>query len=636
MKKHLSNKMPASLLFFDTETITEPTPELPDTERQVLNFGYAFACRYEDGQRTRAQWCRFTTSKEFFKLIISRTDKERPLYVFAHNLGFDLTIVDFWNWSEQKDFQVEYFVISDPPTFIIGRYKQRKIVFIDTLNYWRQSLAVIGKSIGLPKLARPKVGATREYWEAYGKRDVEVLVRAIELLMDYVRNNDLGQFGLSAASMAMSTFKHRFMKHEIYIHDNRQALEIERRAYSGGYTDNFFVGRIARQKIYKLDVNSMYPYVMLNKFPVKLLYVDQNPSGPSVKKALLDQGVIAHVTISARKNTYPTYVKGRLCYANGSFEAWLCGPELKRAIYDGDIQTFHRAAVYQLGPIFEQYIRFFWSERQRFRKEGNEVNQYFIKLFMNMLYGKFGQLGYDTAILTPDALESVYKASGKEMPDCYQDMTQILSEFIGQVDWRPLGLGRALTLRRINNQIQVKVPNGEHNESFPAIAAYVTSYARELLRHYIKLAGLYNTYYCDTDSLFVNRRGYENLGNGQCLSESELGKLKLEGVSTDSTFHCPKDYSFCGTSKHKGIRADADEIANGVFRQQHFEGIKSVLKRGYGPFIDVRTITKNVSGRYLKGNVARNGWVIPFTLPLAEDQAGPPTTDSQLYREPLE
>lgn len=628
MKVQKSNKMPASLLFFDTETKTQPTPDVPDTERQVLNFGYAFACRYENGTRTREQWCRFTTPKDFFKFVISRIDKERPLYVFAHNLGFDLTIVDFWNWSENKSFVVEYFVISDPPTFIIGRYKGRKIVFIDTLNYWRTSLAKIGESIGLPKLARPTKRSSQLYWERYGKRDVQVLHSAVEKLMEYIKANDLGQFGLSAASMALSTFKHRFMSHEIYIHDNRLALEIERCSYYGGYCDNFFVGTLTGTKVYKLDVNSMYPYVMLSQFPCKLLHSEKNPSGLSIKKALLDKGVIANVEIASTKATYPVYIKGRLCYANGNFTTYLCGPELKEAIYAGHIKRYIAAAFYDLAPIFRRYIEFFWRERQRFKNEGNDVNQYFVKLFMNMLYGKFGQLGYDTAELTPDALNAVYKAAGKEMPECYNNIESILTQFIGQVDWRPIGLNRPLTMRRVNNSIQIKVPNGEHNESFPAIAAYVTSYARRLLFSYIQMAGTYNTFYCDTDSLFCNEKGYRRLKQGGAIHATELGKLKLEGESLSTSFRCPKDYDFDGESKHKGIRRDAEIVKHGVYRQKHFEGIKSVLKRNYQPFIDIRTITKEVTGEYLKGNVARNGWVTPFTLPLEEQDTLPPESRS--------
>jgi DNA polymerase type B, organellar and viral len=624
MKRHTSNRMPASLLFFDTETKTDESAGIPRTERQRLHFGWAYAYRYEDGSKTREEWCRFEDSKTFFDFLTSKTDNKRPVYCFAHNLGFDLTILDFWNWSETEDFTVEYFVLQDPPSFIIGRHKGRKIVFIDTLNYWRQSLLVIGRSIGLDKLEMPKKTASKAKWDAYGKRDVEILDLAVTKLMEYVKVNDLGQFGLSAASMAFSTYKHRFMKHDIYIHDNRLALTTERTAYYGGYTDCLYVGKLPKRKVYKLDVNSMYPFVMLNTFPVKLLRSTNQTTIGELRHTMRSKAIISRVTIDSNRHLYPSYVEGRLCYCRGHFDTTLCGPELKRALYNGNISKVHTLCVYDSAPIFRDYINFFWKERQRFKAEGNDVNQYFVKLFMNMLYGKFGQMGYDSAVLTPEALESIYIRNKQVMPEAYRNPEILLREFLSEIDWTPMGLTHSVTLRRINNLVHIKVPNGEHSESFPGIAAYVTSYARELLLSFLSIAGDRNTYYCDTDSLFCNEIGYRNLEKRGCISPGELGKLKLEGVSNGAEFWCPKDYCFNDKATRKGIREAAKEIRPNVFEQLQFEGIKSVLKRGYEPFIDVRTITKTNSRNYNKGSIGKGGWVIPFTLPLDVNPASDP------------
>jgi DNA polymerase type B, organellar and viral len=620
MQAHKSNKMPASLLFFDTETKQTPTPKLSNTSRQVLQFGYAYAVRYEKGVKTREQWCRFTSSEQFFKFLQSRTDNERPLYCFAHNLPFDLTILDFWHWSEQNDFQVDYFVLEDPPSFIIGRWEGRKIVLIDTLNYWRSSLAAIGNSIGLAKLDMPDKKASKRSWDDYGKRDVEILALAVDRLMKYVHDNDLGQFGLSAAAMAMSTYKHRFMKHEIFIHDNWKALACERGAYYGGYTDCFYVGVVTKQDVYKVDVNSMYPSVMLGEFPTKMLRTEENISTTRLKQLLRDNAVVAHVLIEAKKHTYPRYHNERFCYVKGLFTTSLCGPELRRALFNGDILAVNYACVYETAPIFRDYINFFWSERVRARAAGNEVDSYFMKLFMNMLYGKFGQRGYSSLELTLQSLELLYKAQGSNLPDEYPDLASITREFEAECSWQPIGLKRPLTLRRINNAVQIKVPEGEHHESFPAIAGYVTSYARELLLSYISLCGRKNVYYCDTDSLFTTFEGFERLGEAGAISDTGLGKLKLEGISRGATFYCPKQYTFDGKETRKGIRANAKCIAPGEYEQQQFEGVKSVLKRGYKAYIDVKTITKKVSGKYNKGVVGDDGWVIPYTINAVESR----------------
>ena len=44
-------------------------------------------------------------------------------------------------------------------------------------------------------------------------------------------------------------------------------------------------------------------------------------------------------------------------------------------------------------------------------------------------------------------------------------------------------------------------------ESFPAIASAVTSYARAYLYNLIQIAGYHHCYYSDTDSLIVDKQG---------------------------------------------------------------------------------------------------------------------------------
>lgn len=615
MKKHISNKMPANILVFDTETHDKLGFKKKNVSRQILNFGYCYHTRYVNGTIDKEKWTRFTTSEQFFAAVYDASEDRAPLYCFAHNLSFDLTILDFWAWTEQQDFNVDYFVDSDPPTFIVGKWKGRKIVFVDTLNYWRNSLEDIGKSIGFEKLPRPDKSSTKKYWEVYGKRDVEVLHKALTNLMDYLHKNDLGQWGLSAASMAMSTYKHRFMTHDIYVHDNRHAMSCERQAYFGGLADCFFVGKVANKTLYKLDVNSMYPYVMLGKFPTKLVAYDCGPNVARVQARLREFGVIAKVEVHTNSTTYPVRYNDRLCYCKGKFMTFLCGPELKTAINNGHISKIMVANYYEMNEIFTDYVKFFWEERLKYKAEGNNVGQYFVKIFMNSLYGKFGQLGYDSCILTTDKLKELYEEGKKDFPDCYKDLTPLLDSILGETHWQPLGLGRSLTLRRLNNHVTVKVPNGEHNESFPGIAAYVTSYARSYLWELICCSGPRNTYYVDTDSLIVTKQGYDNLKQQGHCDDKAIGKLKLEEECKNSYFNGPKDYGYNGKVVLKGVKKKAELIAPNTYQQLQFEGLKGVINRGGENYIDVTTVVKKLSRNYNKGNQTSLGWIEPFTLP---------------------
>ena len=73
----------------------------------------------------------------------------------------------------------------------------------------------------------------------------------------------------------------------------------------------------------------------------------------------------------------------------------------------------------------------------------------------------------------------------------------------------------------------------EGASSCVAIASYVTAAARVYLAKMIELAGEGNILYCDTDSLFVTRKGYDNLA--RFVQQDKLGKLKVVAISVTAS-----------------------------------------------------------------------------------------------------
>lgn len=615
MKAIKTISAPSNLLFFDTETKGQIYAAKKSIVRHSLWFGYTSAFRYESGKRTREVSTIFHTIKDFWRFLKKRLDPSRPLYVFAHNIGFDLTIVDFWLQSELPKWEVNNPVLEDPPTFIDCTYDGKRVIFVDTLNYWRASLSSLGKSFGLAKLKMPDWGADLTQWYSYCSRDVEILELAITGLIDYLINNNLGTLNMTAPAIAMSVYKHRFLKHDIYIHDNLYALDIERGSYYGGLVNCYFIGQAKRATVYHLDVNSLYPSVMLADYPCKLLDVCHNESLLDLAKRLKKHGAGAIVVLDTTKNTYPYKYKNKLLDVSGQFTTYLCGAELIAALKSGDIVSCNTVAYYDLAPIFKDFINYFWQERQKYKAKNDEIKQLFCKLLMNSLYGKFGQRGYDWKDLDSFTLAKVYADNNLDFPEVYKsDNWQPTIEYSQNKFW-PLGLDEPISIRKTGRKLQTRIVVGEHHASMPIIAGYVTSYARQRLRQLIKIAGPKQCYYCDTDSLFVTKLGQKRLSLAGEVSQSELGKLKFEGEAFEPNFHGPKDYSFGDKTVIKGIRLDAIEIADGEYMQNQFEGLRSVLARRPDPFIEIRWIIKLNRRLFNKGMIGKDGWVKPFNIP---------------------
>lgn len=610
-----STQTPSNLLFFDTETRDNKAKHRAYEQKHTLWFGCCLAYRYVEGVRTRIDSTTFRKISDYWDFVLGRFDKKRPLNIYCHNAAFDLTIIDFWRTCEKEGWEIDFAVLESPPVIISVTTPYGRINVIDTINYFKVPLKTLGESVGLPKIEIDIEDATYEEALPYCKRDVDIIATAIDRLINFVRNERLGKLGPTVASLALSAFRHRFMSHDIFIHDRERVLKLERDSYHGGMVNCLFVGKVRNTQVFKLDVNSLYPTVMRNKYPTKLLYGLTEPSISFVKSEMRKRGCIADVSLSTKTNTYPIVENKELIFATGVFRCPLCGPELAKALEAGDVKRIHYAAFYEMHPIFKDYVDFFWEKRSDYKQSGDIAGSTFCKYLLNSLYGKFAQGHYEWATFNFSNTERVFNSLGITMPGCYETRDNLPSIPNGQIKWCPIGSNETIKLRKVGTLEQIQQRSGWHPESFVGIASYVTSYARRYLMDLLAIAGPHNCYYYDTDSLFVNAKGKRNLERvGKC-SETQLGGLKLEGSENSPTFLAPKDYLFGHDICLKGIRKNATRLPSGGFRQLQFEGLPSIIKRGYKPFITIRSVVKTVTHKYKKGIVNPDGWTRPFCLP---------------------
>ncbi|GAJ12784.1 unnamed protein product, partial [marine sediment metagenome] len=231
-----------------------------------------------------------------------------------------------------------------------------------------------------------------------------------------------------------------------------------------------------------------------------------------------NKAVVAKVLVETDEPVYAVR-RERCVFPVGRFWAVLTTPELKYAMSRGHIKKVTDCVTYEQENIFKSYVDKFYTLRQEFKSAGNTEYQEFCKYMMNKLYGKFGQKGEEWTKIgdcpgEPDREELVFNMNGR----------------------------RLSKLRYLLGQVFLMTGVGECFDSFPAIAAHVTGYARMYLWQLIQEAGWGNYFYCDTDSLIVNEVGLCNLQKRR--SESLLGGLKIDGIGSSVQLRGLKDYSF--------------------------------------------------------------------------------------------
>jgi len=586
LKPEKSMAMPRHMIFFDTETNQNETKD--GKIHQSLRLGWAVYYRKAYGRHTeRVEWCLFFSADEFWHFVGKFCQPKVKMWCIARNVAFDFTVVKGWTHLKYMGYKLKFFHNKGTCNIISVRNKSTSIVFLDSMNWFVESLAKTGERIGLPKLKIDFAKCTQDELIKYCHRDVEIELENFKIFMRFLESNQIARLCYTKGSTAMAAFLLRHYNTEIYIHNNKQAIDLERESYKGGRVECFYIGELNHDNYYMLDVNSLYPFVMRNnKYPVKYTKLRHNFSVDKLACVLKHSACVAKVRIKTESPIYGVK-RDRLTFPVGNFWTVLTTPELKHAMSLNQVQQVGDVVVYKQENIFQSYVDKFYSLRLQFKKQGVAEYEELCKKFLNTLYGKFGQKGEEWTKIGEAPFE--------------QDREELVFNMNGK---------RCTKIRYLLGQVFKMTGVGECFDSFPAIASHVTAYGRMYLWSLMQKAGKGNFFYCDTDSLLVNKVGLCNLS--ELITSTDLGGMKIEEHCNKVTIRGLKDYSTSKKNVTKGVRRNAKKLAHGVYKQESWPSFRGLLKSGDAESYCVGSVTKHLSYEYTKGNVTKTGHVVPF------------------------
>lgn len=590
---------PTRVLFFDTETKTT------DSGFEQLKLGCAVFVNLAKKLR---KTCVFEKPKEFYDFVFSNIYDKETVYIFAHNMAFDFFIVDSFKFLSEAGYELVSFV--NNPTVFIAKFRNKKktLVYLDTFNWFKSSIEQIGKDVGLPKRKINFKKATKQQLADYCMRDVEIIEKCVVEYLKFLREHDLGTFRYTIAGQGLQAFKHRFKPKDVNIvlHDNPDALRLERESYRGGRNCCYALGKLPNKLYYKLDVNSGYPFVMKYfKYPTRLISV-KYLSIDMLRKILQNENrcVIARAVIKLSEDALGVRLGNQLVFPTGEIAGTFTTEELKYALEHGEIVHVGEAAIYEAHNIFEDYISFFYSLKLKYEREGNKTYRLFAKYFMNCLSGKFGQ--------------QIPKNQVKLINYYAQPQYVHYYDLDAKKHVRRLAFGHRV--------ITFSTEKKEGYDSFPSISSHITANMRLYLYRLQKLVldGGGDVYYTDTDSLITDKQGYKILAQEPFMVINRklepfigenLGQLKIEGIARKVVLHGLKDYVFGKEVKIKGIRKDAVQLSEVMFEQTIFPTVKTMLKDGG---VKIKKVIKQLKRDYKKGRVipTRENYavVVPYEM----------------------
>lgn len=631
LRGNKSTEGPGNLIFFDTESYITPCPIMKNKKTMKLRLWYASRIRMEGGRVSRHQVGDGDDADSFWNFVFRNCGRHRTTWMFAHNLAFDLTQLDFWKWLDAGTFTIKpmwrarlgpdgkrtaawtgRLCLDGRPTYIVCRRKRDTFKMVDTGNYWPTKLQQIGEDFGIQKEPLPSQDADRQTWLRRCKIDVEIIQRAITGLIAAWREEDCGVFQMTGPSASLQNFRHICDVRtpdgkdvDIVCKPNAKEHELEREAYYGGRIQPFFVGT-KKGKFYHVDCNSLYPYVMREHlFPRKFVSFKENWTHEQVSNASRCYGVCARVLISSRNETFPVRIDGRQYHCTGHYWTSLTGPELLRAIDSGCVVKMGTVQLYSCARLFKKWVEHWYAKKVHSGKFGTNRrgDNEFAKLILNSLSGKWAQKG----------------RYWEEMPNAIPKQ-----RWGGWPEWNEVA-GRWERVRAIAGNQQILSQAGEPKHAFPLISAFITSFGREYMRDVAKLLPPKSVFYMATDAFIVDESGYQALGDNGLLSSTDLGKFRLLATCSEITINGPNWYKLDEKETVSGIYGASITNDEGKRIAEMWETLPSIVAVGPKNEVTV-TITEPASMHPdIKGCIDADGWWTPYRVTMDPDFSDRPS-----------
>lgn len=563
------NERPQHVLFADVESKLVAGPNHTTVFKPFL-----WTCYYKryrtDNKPNQLDFFWGQDSDSFWDIVDAHTWAKKKTYLATHHLEVDFMPLAGFTSLLKRGWTLNKFISNGRTLLLFYSKGLRRLTILNNGSLFDSSIEDWGKMFNLPKLKMPDENDPIADWVTYCKRDTEIVVKMWDNLLEFLDENNLGNFKLTKAALAINAFKHRFMTHSIAIHNDAKTTVLERRAYHGGRFEALQLGTYTDGPYYELDVNSMYGFIeSWAPLPTELRGYTIWPSIPMLKLRLTQYDVVATVDVDVKEPVYPVIEKGHVYFRTGLQRLTLCTPELRYALKRNWIVRVLRMAWYYKAPILKAYALFFMGLKRKYELEHNAPMRTLAKKYTNAVYGKLAQRGFEDNII------------GECDPGTIE-VAEIMNAQSGEKD----------ALYKYGGKIHRVKTTLKSRDSFIAIAAHITAYARMYLWRLMQIAGTEHVLHVATDSLVVDRVGYENLK--RLVHPNKPGTLKIEGVYQEYTVKGINDVVMDGERKIKGIGKNSVQIDDNTFVITAWPKITTLMKDGVLDHYYVRQVQKTL------------------------------------------
>lgn len=558
----------------------------------VRSWGGAVACfmsTRKDRNSTEA-WHEFDTPDALWSYVSAFSMSDGRTVLWAHNLGYVARLTDALNSLSRVGFKLVAHNINNRSTWLEWKKDKATLCMADVTSVFPVTIPKLGEWFRLGRLYSDLDDDNQTMRISKSRRDAEIIKEAVSSYLQWLEDEDCGNWQITGAGQSWALFRHKFLTHKMTTHDDESALMAERRAMWSGRCEAYWKGEFSAQTIHEWDFINSYPRIARDcAVPVRLL--GPMPDSFSWQEALTNDkvGVLARVRIHTKQPVVPTIHNGYTVWPVGSFETTLWSPELKAAIDAGAEIEIQEAWLYRLRPALKAWGE--WILAQLVRPE-NEVPTWLravLKHHSRSLIGRMAMTynSWELFAEAPDSgvrREKVYDVDTGEMWDLMQ---------IGSEVWRDVG--------------RVEWPH-----SMPMVTGYIQSIARVELWNLLKALPEGVALYADTDSILVTQNHLETVDR---IARELFGcRLRLKRSWDGIAIYGPRQVVTGAQVRVSGVPTNANRVERGVYDGVVWDSLATAVTRGNTGTVTVRPRQWHITGVDHRRNGGIPGWTTPIEL----------------------
>lgn len=592
IRRNEQTRVPSKHVFVDTEARKS---YVGGVERQEWRCAVAiYAKRKRNGEYTTDD-CSYVDADTLWRDVSNFAGSEGRTVVWCHNLAYDIRIASVFTVLPAIGWKLIGHNISPRGTWLEWRRDGRTIVFCDSFSVFPASIERIGTWFGIGKPDLPSEDAGMDVWLNRCTADTRILATAILRYLEWLKNNDMGNWQLTGNAQAWAMYRHKFLTHKLTVHSERDALATERRAMWAGRCEAYWHGKITGINVYEYDFQQAYPRIARD-YPVPVKYIGELDTPDAIWRAFgaADTAMIMECIVDTPVPVVPAERDGRILWPIGRFRTTLWDVEVREAIEAGATVEPTRGQVYRTAPAMKAWGEWILGQLAEPDETVPVWKKTVLKHWSRSLIGRMA-MTYQTWDYDGEMPDSRCEAGMVK-----DDSTGVVSEYI-----------------HIGTSMWLHGGKVEWQHSMPMITGYIQAVARVQLWQILSGMPERSVLYADTDSVFVTE--IDKAGIDDLIASIPGCGMRLKNAYQSMEIHGPRQIITGPEARIAGIPKKAERIEKGKFRGEIWESLGTAMSMGHVEVVQVRNREWNIAGVDFRRRATPNGFTEPIEMELNDE-----------------